>query len=184
MDNAVTTPKSQSLDPKFIHTFDEFIPQKFSLPPSLIYCMLTLANPQCLQALFESCKHLFLLRPTPICYGIKLGRKVEVKTQTLTLLPRKLYPQMKKLVIANSVTIVSLKNPKILSSLCSRVAKCDARIFNIKNQTLSWKEFEFFVNPQRVEIFHFKESSITKCDGEFATVAEVMTRLPNARKIS
>uniref|UniRef100_A0AC35FIG8 Uncharacterized protein n=1 Tax=Panagrolaimus sp. PS1159 TaxID=55785 RepID=A0AC35FIG8_9BILA len=88
-----------------------------------------------------------------------------------------------KLYIINRLEI-EYSNNFLLHKIIPKLHKCDARFIKIFQQVITFKEFEFLVDPLRIEKLYFDNGGITNIfDENVADLKPILDRLPNAYNI-
>ena len=144
----------KNLPKRFYETFKL---QAFALPKPIIWYILQHGvGHGLLKNLHISCKHFFILKPTPICYSLGLKRKesdwvIRFRDDSMELNSAdETMNLFKNLHLTTSLLVQRRTGVNFLSSIIPRLCKCTAKYINIKQQNLSFEEFKFLIESGNV----------------------------------
>uniref|UniRef100_A0AC34F2B3 Uncharacterized protein n=1 Tax=Panagrolaimus sp. ES5 TaxID=591445 RepID=A0AC34F2B3_9BILA len=170
-------------------TFKNAYEQKYSLPPTLIKYMLKKASAKQLNALFETCKQLFLLQPTPICCNLTVTNLImydnirspcwQQSFKFSSFVPW----ELQNIFLVKSLTIESPKPSTMLSAIVGKLSRCEIWSLNVKGQTIFLDELKFLLESGNVEKFVFTGGYITVGYGQMASIEDVVAMLPKAHTV-
>uniref|UniRef100_A0A914YM23 F-box domain-containing protein n=1 Tax=Panagrolaimus superbus TaxID=310955 RepID=A0A914YM23_9BILA len=149
--------------------------QSYTLPISYIYQILKSATPKILSNLFQSCKSLFKLHSTPLCYQLGVNDEVipQYFQQSLFIPVSKIaFPGLQKLHIVNSLDWIVETDRKALSKVIPYFYRCDAKFIHIDSQDLSIDEFKFITS--NMQILHICNTNIFNSDGTVLSQNEIV----------
>uniref|UniRef100_A0AC34F3C2 F-box domain-containing protein n=1 Tax=Panagrolaimus sp. ES5 TaxID=591445 RepID=A0AC34F3C2_9BILA len=149
--------------------------QFFSLPTSFIYQILKSAKPEILSKLFKSCKSLFKLHSTPLCYQLGVNDEMNPQyfQQSLFIPVSAInFPGLQKLHIVNSLDWIVESDRKALSKVIPKLYRCDAKFIHIDSQDLSIDEFKFIT--ANMQILHMCKTNVFNSDGRALSKTEIV----------
>ena len=166
--------------------FIDVKPQLYALPDPLIRWILNLSSTKLRLKLFKSCKNLFTRKRTPFCHQLKIQSNLKnskFSGESLFIQGGEAELRMlSKLHITNRLHI-KYSDIYLTKSIIPKLYKCEARFVEIHQQVWSNKEFEFVIDPSKIESFFFYNGGITYDDGRVAELEGILGRVANASKI-
>uniref|UniRef100_A0AC35GSJ3 Uncharacterized protein n=1 Tax=Panagrolaimus sp. PS1159 TaxID=55785 RepID=A0AC35GSJ3_9BILA len=164
--------------------YENIIQQEFSLPKPLIRYILDYTNDIFLRKLHQTCKYIFLQKPTPICYSIDGPTETTSFINEALLLNDIKQPPLKNYLLTNSLFARNFgninNNPFFLSSIIiPSLSQCIAKYIKIGYQKLTFNELKFFIGSGNVELLEMFDSKITD---ENVPLEDVLKFVPKIRR--
>uniref|UniRef100_A0A914QI13 Uncharacterized protein n=1 Tax=Panagrolaimus davidi TaxID=227884 RepID=A0A914QI13_9BILA len=166
--------------------YDNIIPQEFSLPKPLIRYILECTSDILLRKLHQTCKYIFLQKPTPICYSIEVPTKTTSFINEALLLNDIEHPPLNNYLLTNSLFARNFGNinynPFFLSStIIPSLSQCIAKYIKIGFQKLTYNELKFFIGSGNVELLEMFDSKITDEKNENVPLEDILKLVPKIR---
>uniref|UniRef100_A0A914PWP7 Uncharacterized protein n=1 Tax=Panagrolaimus davidi TaxID=227884 RepID=A0A914PWP7_9BILA len=166
--------------------YDNIIPQEFSLPKPLIRYILDCTNDILLRKLHQTCKYIFLQKPTPICYSIEVPTETTSFINEALLLNNIEHPPINNYLLTTSLFARNfgniLYNPFFLSStIIPSLSQCIAKYIKIGYQKLTFNELKFFIGSGNVELLEIFGSKITDGNNGNLPLEDIFKSVPKIR---
>uniref|UniRef100_A0AC35F715 Uncharacterized protein n=1 Tax=Panagrolaimus sp. PS1159 TaxID=55785 RepID=A0AC35F715_9BILA len=164
--------------------FDTCRSQDFLLTKPLILYIIENAGYRVLRKLFASCKYFYAKKQTPICYRLETGSEEKFRRESLTLcgnngsIKSDLKRCLKKTFITGSICIY-FRDKTFISTLLSRIYRCEAKCITIYGQNISFEELKFLIKHGGVVHLDLNTSEIKNEKGDFVCLDQIIKFLPN-----
>uniref|UniRef100_A0A914PLR8 Uncharacterized protein n=1 Tax=Panagrolaimus davidi TaxID=227884 RepID=A0A914PLR8_9BILA len=158
--------------------YENIIPQEFSLPKPLIRYILDCTNDILLRKLHQTCKYIFHIKPTPICYSIQGDTMATSFINEALLLNDIEHPPLNNYLLTNSL-FAYINNPFFLSStIIPSLSQCIAKYIKIGFQKLTFNELKFLIGSGNVESLDIFNSKITDEKNENVPLEDILKLVP------
>lgn len=170
--------------------FKNSSPQNFSFINPVIRYILDNANHILLRKLYQSCKYFYAKKQVPICFRFETGIPHDsirnFKYDGETFQSALSFENYNMLEMYNSTTVFRSFNYecndyRMLSSIISRLYRCDAKYISISDQNLYFDEFEFLIGHGNVIKLDCQNVKIEYSENQPATLEDIMVLLPNIK---
>uniref|UniRef100_A0A914PWQ9 Uncharacterized protein n=1 Tax=Panagrolaimus davidi TaxID=227884 RepID=A0A914PWQ9_9BILA len=165
--------------------YENIIPQGFSLPKPLIRFILDCTNEILLRKLHQTCKYIFLQKPTPICYSIESENTVTThfNKELLTFSYHTLPYEFNNCLLTTSLLMNNLGQDwsYLSSTIIPSLSQCIAKYVEIRHQSLTFNELKFFIGCGNVELLKLYCTPIKDEKNEMVPAEDIFQLVPKIR---